>query len=299
MDQRQSNKNLIELIHQGIDSKKNLEQLFNDNHGFIYLVIRKRVHGIYEEEDLFQTAFIALVKAVEYYDITRPLGESNFLQLLKWSIYREISNLTNNVPAYMMQKIINYKKTYIRLCNELDRKPKTFEMMLELDISIDELKTVKAAMQIPLSFDEPIGDEGDTTRLDLYAETGADESIRFDDNLERDELKKIIREAIETLPEGSKNIIDERYFQNKTLVEIAHERNVSKERIRQIETKALWSLRRNEQFKKKVIDYTSLNEYKNVGSRQFNTTKTSAVEWLVLEREKIKSREQEISLWLK
>jgi len=297
MDQRESNKELIELIKQDIDTQENYEKLYTQNRGFIYQVIKRRVHGIYEYDDLMQQAFIALVKAVECYDTTRPPEESNFLQILKFCIWNEIRD--TDIPAHMVQKIINYKKTYSRLCDELDRKPKTSEMMLELNISMNELETIRAAMQRPLSLNEPVGEEGNTTRMDLYADSRADENINFDEDLQQQDLKRIVHEALEKLPDADQVIINKRYFQNITLEQLAQERNVTRERIRQIETKALWKLRRDHKFKTKVIYYTGLNEYKSVGSRQFNTTKTSSVEWLVLEREKINSREQEISLWLK
>ena len=161
MEQRQSNKDLIELIKQGIDTKENLERLYFQNKGFIYMIVRKRVHGILEESDLMQQAFIALVKAVEYYDCT--LQETNFLQILKYCIWNEVRNLTSDIPAHMQYKIVKYRMAYSKLYNELGYNPRTYELMQELNISLQELELIRAAIRNsnPVSLDEPINEEGD------------------------------------------------------------------------------------------------------------------------------------------
>lgn len=279
---KQSNEEVIKLIKADIDTQDNYEKLYKQNRGFIYQVIKRRVHGIYECDDLLQQSYFALVKAVEYYDYERE--EKAFLQILKYSIWNEIRSLTSDIPAHMQDKIVKYRMTYDKLYNELYYKPKAFQIMLEMNISLKELETIRAAMRLPLSFDEPVGENGDSTRLDLYAESRADEDIEFDSSLEKQELKSLLQEAISKLPENSQDVIHKRYFNNWTLEKCGQELNVTRERVRQVESKALRVLRKDYELKRKLDEYIS--DYKYVGINQFNNTRTSSTEWVVLEREK-------------
>ncbi len=295
-----NNDELIELIKNNIDVKQNYEQLYTQNRGFIYQVVRNRIQGIYEIDDLMQQAFLALVKAVEYYDISRPVEEKNFLQVLKYSIWRELSNSIYTIPVYMQNKIISYKKAYKRLYNELRRDPEEKEIMSELNITLNELDKIRTAMQRTISLDEPIGEEGGTTRLDIYANSRVDEGTCFDELLEQQNLRAALDEALNKLSNKSREIIVKRYYKNWTLERCGQEVNVSRENIRQIENRALRRLAQDPVLKRKTDEYISknLNEYKTVGAKQFNNTWTSSTEWLVLEREKIRSREEEIDAWL-
>lgn len=290
MDQRASNKNLIELIKRGIDTKDNYEKLYNQNRGFIYQVIRRRVHGINEIDDLMQQAFLGLVKAVDYHNSEHE--HESFLQILKYCIWNEIRSLTSDIPAHMQAKIIKYRMTYDNLYNDLGYKPKAYQIMLEMDISLKELEKIRTAMRAPVSLDEPIGEDGNTTRLDLYSNSRADESTDFDTSVEKLEIRKAINEALDRLSEQSKKVIEKRYYKNFTLLQCGHEMNVSVERVRQIETNAMRKLRRDHKLTKELIDYTSLNDYKSVGANQFNNTWTSSTELLVMEREKLREKEQ-------
>lgn len=286
---KESNNKLIKLIKQGVDTQENYEKLYKQNSGFIYQVIRKRVHGIYEIDDLMQQAFIALVRAVNYYN--GDLEETNFLQILKYCIWNELSKSTSELPAHMQYKIIDYRKTYDRLYNELGYKPKTYQIMLEMDIGLKELETIRAAMRQPLSLDEPISEDEETTRMDLYSESNADEELDIIENIEKEVRVKAIHEAINKLHEKHRDIINKRFFKEMTLEEIGQDLNVSRERIRQYEAKAIRKLRNDYTLRKQIIDYSEINEYKTVGVNQFNNTHTSSTEWVVLKREQIRNEQ--------
>lgn len=233
MDQRESNNKLIKLIQQGIDTEKSYEQLFNQNIRFIHTVIKNRVHGIYEYEDLLQSSFLALVKAVELFEPERE--QINFLTLLKYCIYNELREETNRLPANMIRKIMNYKKAYNTLYNELGRRPKNYELMYELHISLNQLEEIRKANQInyPLSLDEPISDEeGAATRLELYSDSQGDEEEAFENIIDSINLKEILEEALNKIPENAQEVIKNRYYKNMTLKQCGHELNVCKERVR-------------------------------------------------------------------
>jgi RNA polymerase sigma factor (sigma-70 family) len=291
---KQSNDELIKLIKAGIDIQDNYEKLYNRNHGFIYQVVSKRVHGIYELDDLMQQAFLALVKAVECFDITRPLEESNFLQILKFSIWNELRDLTNDMSSHMVEKIVKYNKVKNQLYSDLGRKPTDKEIALEMEIDLKQLDNIKAARRIryKLSLDEPISDEeGAKTRLDLISDEIADEEKDIDNGLDQPELKRIIHEMLQRLPDKHKEVIEDRYLKNKTLREIGEKQNVSAEWIRNKEQQALRQIRKDYKFKREVIDYTSINEYKHIGVQAFHRNGISSVEDIVFKREKLRERQ--------
>lgn len=284
--QKQSNDELIKLIKQGIDTQENYEKLYNQNRGFIYQVIRGRVHGIYECDDLMQQAYIALVRAVNYYNCERE--EKAFLQILKYCIWNELRDLTSDISANMQTKIIKYKRTYDKLYNELGCKPKQYQIMHVMNIGLNQLEEIKKAYRLNniLSLNEPINEDGDVTRLDLYSESHANEVDPFENienTIDNINLKAVLDEALDKLPERAQEVIKNRYYKNKTMEQCGNEMNVTRERVRQIESSGFRQLRKDYVLRRQLDGY--FNEYKHVGVNQFNNTRTSSVEWLAIRRE--------------
>ncbi|NYB72517.1 sigma-70 family RNA polymerase sigma factor [Sedimentibacter hydroxybenzoicus DSM 7310] len=277
-----TNEELIRLIKKNINVKENYEKLYERNRGFIFQTVIKRIHGIYEIDDLMQQSYIGLVKAVELYDESKE--ETSFLQLLKYCIWNCIRDIQSELPEHMVYKIIKYRKIYDKLYSELSRKPTDNEMSLHMNIKLKELGAIKSAIkaQYVISLDEPIGEEEEGTRLDLYSDYSA-EIVDFNHNLENKELKSIIQEAVGKLPEDRKEIIYKRYFENLTRTEIAIEKGVTPESINNTERKALRSLRMDHKLKKRVEGYVDF--YHHVRLSTYKNTRTSSVEWVVLKRE--------------
>ena len=116
---KQNNEELIRLIKAGIDTQDNYEKLYKQNRGFIYQIVIGRVNKLNDIDDLMQYGFIALVKAVESYDF--ELEKTNFLQILKYSVWNVLRDNTGGLPARTQNEIYKYKKAYdnlktIRLC---------------------------------------------------------------------------------------------------------------------------------------------------------------------------------------
>lgn len=277
-----SNEELIKQIQGGINVKHNYEQLYKQNRGFIYMIVNKRAYSIHDIDDLMQDAYIALVKAVELYDETKE--ETSFLQLLKYYIWDGMRD-KGQIPSHMNQKIIKYRRMYDKLYLDYGRKPTNDEISLHMGISLKELDTIKSAIktQYIMSLDEPIGEEGTGTMLDVYAGQ-ADQDIDIDDNLEKEELSNILHEAVDKLPEDRGDIINKKYFDNLTLVEIGKEKGISEEHVRRLEHNALRLLRQDHILRKKVEGYVDF--YHPVSLNRFKNTHTSSVEWVVLERER-------------
>lgn len=282
---QRSNEELIKLIQNGVDVNENYLELYQQNRGFIFLVIRKRIRGINGEEDLMQQAFIALVKAVEYFN--PDIEETNFLQILKYCIWNEIRTLTSELPAQMQNKIYKYRKTKDKLFNELGRQPKNYEIMLEMGIDLKQLEKIKTAYRFNyiLSLDKPLSEEGETTLFELYSDSQADEDSEFEDKLSNEELRKFLDEAINKLPDRSQKVINDRYYKNMTMEQCGQEMNVSRERVRQIEREGFRELRKDRQLERKLDGYIS--NYKHIGVQSFNRTWTSSVESVVLARDRM------------
>lgn len=291
---QRSNEEIIKLIKNGVDVNENYLELYQRNRGFIYLVIRKWIRDVNDEEDLMQQSFFAIVKAVEYFN--PDLEETNFLTILKYCTWNETRDITSELPAHMRNKIYKYRKTKDKLFNELGRQPKNYEIMLEMDIDLKQLEEIKKAYRFSntLSLDKPLSEESETTLLKLYSDSQADEDSEFEDKLSNEELRKILDEALNKLPEKTQKVINDRYYKSKTLEQCGNELNVSRERIRQIENEGFRKLRKDKQLEKQLDGY--INMYKTVGVNQFNNTRTSSVEWLAIKREQMLKRLKDIGI---
>lgn len=281
-----NNEELIKLIKDNIDIKQNYEKLYIQNKGFILKIIKNRVYGIYEIEDLLQSSFIALVSAVNLYDETKEY--SSFLELLKYCIWNELRNTQRDLPAHIKSEIRKYKMTYNRLYEESGIIPSDKQIMLEMEIPIEKLYKIKHALQSNISIDESIKEDSNITIKDTLIDETAHEIAQ--EELEKEDLKRIVDEALKKLPDDEQTLIDYKYYKNMSLDKISYKMEITKGKARYIEEAAISKLRNNQKFKKKVFDYTSLDEYKKVGISEFNRTWISSTEWVVIKREELRKR---------
>ena len=206
---KQENEKLIIQIKNGIDIQDNYEKLYFNNIGFIQKVIRSKVKGIYEFDDLLQQSYFGLIKAVENYDY--KLKQTSFLNLLKFSIWNEIRELQSDYPVHLQYKILKFKRAYEKLQKELGYEPEKYRLMNEMNMSLSEIDTIISALKAPLSLDNPINEGADDTLKDLIP----DENNCFigcQESLEKNEFKNIVHEAVERLPLTLREIINKRYF---------------------------------------------------------------------------------------
>lgn len=285
---KEGNEELIELIKKGVDVNENFLKIYKQNRGFIYNTVKKYAYGIYEIEDLMQQSFLALVKAVNYHN--PDLQETNFLQILKYCIWNEIRELTGGLPAQMRNNIYKYRKTVDKLFNELGRQPKNYEIIIEMNIDLKQLEEIRKAYRFSkiLSLDKPLNDENETTLLSLYSENQAYKDDEFETNLHNEELRRILDELLNTLPDESKSIIEKLYYRNMTPNQCGQVLNATLEQVRQKKQKALRKIRKIPSLEQKLDGY--INTYKHIGAKNFNINHTSSVEWAVMKREEIRKR---------
>ena len=199
--------------------------------------------------DLVQEGALGLLKAAEKFDHKRNFKFSTYATWwIRQTITRAIANhsRTIRIPVHMIDKIKLYKKTYLDLFNKLDREPTDEEISCKLKISIKKVKCIKNAIfSTPVSLETPVTE--DLSIEDFIVDTTyhSPETVTEKDCLCRD-----IENLFNNLDNREKKILAHRFEINDnkymTLEELGLELGFSKERIRQLESKAIQKLRKQE-----------------------------------------------------
>lgn len=205
-----------------------------------------------DEEDLDQVGFMGLLRAIEKFDLEKNTSFSTYaLYWIKQYITREISNKKNSIriPIYMVEEILKYKKIKETLDVDITMEKQKEALKEGLKVSDKKLKEIEEAIEIfgtkVTSLDIEVGEDEKVSLSELIS---ADDSLDIVyDFVEKKSLVSIIRKSLEKLPERYREILELRYGlysgEEKTLEEIGKIFGLSRERIRQIEKRALSKLR--------------------------------------------------------
>lgn len=236
---------LAKRVEKGDRAAKQI--LINSNLRLVVSIAKKYIGRGLSLLDLIQEGNQGLIRAVEKYDWRRGFKFSTYATWwIRQSVTRAIADQarTIRIPVHMVENINRFLRTSRKLMQELGREPTPQEVAKVLGIEPEKALEIIKISQNPASLEAPVGDEEDSRLGDFVYDSSAPTLL---ESASRELLKDHMDQILSTLSDRERRVLEERYGINdgkaKTLEEVGRKFSVTRERIRQIEAKALRKLR--------------------------------------------------------